>query len=107
MGAEAIAHRLHQVLGQAARGVAADVVERAAVAGNGNASQGGTGDNLAQAGQTAVDLLREPWIHHQVRQLLISGVSVLDALQQAGANDAASLPDLADSGKIEVVVMQG
>ena len=96
VGAEAVAHRLYQVLRQTAAAVTVDVIEGSAEAGHRNAGLGGSGDNGAQGRQAAVDLVGKPRIHHQVGQAWIAVVGILNALQQAGADDAAPFPDLGD-----------
>jgi len=65
-------------------------------------AQGGSGPPLAQAGQSAVDLGGRTQIHHQVGQRGLGSYAFWIPLQQAGADDAAPLPDLAIEEKLQV-----
>ena len=59
---------------------------------------------MARPGRRFVDLLREPGVDHQILELRISVVGILNSLQQPGADDAPPLPDLGDRGHVQLVV---
>ena len=70
----------------------------------GAAGGSGAGDDLSQTRQAAIDLISEPGIEHQIGQLRIAVVSVLNALKQTRSNDAATFPDLGNRRHVQRIV---
>jgi hypothetical protein len=105
VGSEEVALGLEQVGGEAGGAVAVVVAEAGAEGGDGDAVQGGEGDNSRASSAGS-------WLSMSLKKgssmrLLSSGlrsVGVGDAVEEAGADDAAAAPDGGDAAEVEAPV---
>ena len=99
---EEVTLRLHQVCRRARAAVSVKVRERTAHGRHGNTGVDGGGDDATPRSFAFDHFLGELLVNEKRRELGVSVVSVLDAVQEAGANDAAALPDARHFAEVQV-----
>ncbi len=99
---EEVALGLQEIRGKHGATVAVVVTEGGAEGGDGNAGEGGQGNDFAPIFLESVEEICEEWGEHQVFQLGIGAVGVCDVVEETGTNDAATTPDGGDFSEVEV-----
>ena len=84
---------LGEVGGQSLSAVGVEVHERGRQGRTRDAASHTQGHYAPPGGLSAVELRSEVCVHEQVRQVWVTHEGSLDAVQEAGANYAAALPD--------------
>ena len=105
VGPEEVALRLEEVGGEAGGAVAVVVAEAGGEGGHGNAVKSSERDHFAPVLLGAVEDVLEEGVEHEIHEAGIAAVGVRDAVEEAGADDAAAAPDGSDAAEIEAPVL--